>query len=72
MPRARPLAPGRRRRVGPILLLLLLAVTQTGCGGPAPAPAPAAGRSPFSYDDDEIDPAHRKPARGSPGTRARK
>ena len=57
-----------RRRLAP---LLILATVMAGCGDPAPSPAKE-GRSAFSYDDDEIDPANLAPRKGRTKARGRR
>ena len=57
-----------RRRLA---LLLVLAAVMAGCGDPAPSPVKE-GRSAFSYDDDEIDPANLAPRKGQAKARGRR
>lgn len=50
---------------------LVLAGFALGCGNPAPPPSKE-GPSAFSYDDDEIDPATLKPAKGQAKAKGRR
>lgn len=64
MARSRPI--GRREvrtHRGRLAPLIVLATVMAGCGDPAPPPVEE-GRSAFSYDDDEVDPANLAPRKG--------
>jgi hypothetical protein len=50
---------------------LILATALAGCGGPAPPPVKE-GRSAYSYDDDEIDPANLRPPEKQSRSRGRR
>ncbi len=73
MARSRPIG---RREVRPDRRWLaprgvVLATVVAGCGDPAPSPVKE-GRSAFSYDDDEIDPANLAPRKGQTKARDRR
>ena len=56
---------------GRLALRFVLATLLAGCGDPAPSPVKE-GRSAFSYDDDEIDPANLAPRKGQTRARGRR
>ena len=58
-------------RRGRLATLIVLATVMAGCGDPALPPAQE-GRSAFSYDDDEIDPANLAPRKGQTRARGRR